>query len=1373
MKTSLLFRKLSVVTLALGLTVGAIPGVTAASGPSQFKLTNPPKSISLAAKQSTETIISSEIDTSSSNKIRVIVQLDGQPAAIGQYAARMGNRSSASFSTESTVQSEQREFLDEVSDQGLNLQVNYTYNTVLNGFEVTIPANEISNLAEIPGVKSIQTNSIWYALPIEPSSTDYNYEINPLNQIGADQAWAKGLTGAGLKIGVIDTGVDYNHPDIKDAYKGGYDSYYKDSDPSEEPPILPEDDIVGEGKGYEGTYHGTHVAGTIIGRAANTESEIVQKGVAYGADLYAYKVLGRDLDRPTTSTGTSAQVIDGIERAVKDGMDVINLSLGSDSEKNVNSPDSIAINNAVLSGVVAVIANGNEGPGYYTMGSPAGAQLAMAVGAVTSESVHYSGQLKPELVNASSATTVTYGDYGFNLMGWETTNDNFLNIMGTDPLDVVYVGLGDNGDYTGKDVAGKVVLASRGTLAFVDKIAIAKKNGAKAIVIFNGGAVGSEADLNESIDGKNDYINVSLSDSFDFIPTFDLKGTEGRALARALRDHSDQTLRFTFPNDYAVSDIPGDYLASFSSWGPNADQNISIKPDFTAPGENILSTYPGHGATSYEKSYQRLSGTSMASPHVAGLALLIKQLQPDWTPFDIRAALANTADVIKDQDGDLYDVYQQGAGRVNVANAISTPALLESIEPITILDTNYNPLNVINYNSSANFGIVAPNAGVHAKKLQLKNTSKEGVTYAASIEWHQDHDGIEATLDNTTISAQADQATSFHLNLDVANADEDNLFEGQINLKSPGLPTLHLPFAIYVGTEQPSNGFGIQEAQLTNTVVYPNRSKQNSTDLSFKLTEDDTNFIEIDVVDLDDVTLGHFAIDSDKLFDGRFEPKEYSFKGINGTYYYYDENDKLKTAHLKDGVYKIHIVALQFTESGEIAIDKTGRPIFYEAVTSYRIDNSASPTTTSPSSPPSSAGPSTPTKPVTTTSAATNAIINQGFKQVHLAAKASSANDVSTATISDSDLKTAIASAGDSGTAIIIDVTTNSSDQNFKLSLTPEQIKLFQSIPSQSTIVVHFAGSAVSLPISLLTKAPANYSLELIISQTDNLKSHFDGQLRGGTLIGVPVSFEANWVSASDSKPIQVPSNTFIKRSFSVPGNIVPNTAGVLYEENGKVKPVSSLFKPQPDGTTLVIVSRPGFSVYAAASRTVKFNDIASSWAASDITALANKFIIDGTTATTFSPKSNLTRAEFTSLLVRSLGLQGNSTTQFTDIKPTDWYASDVAAAYEAGLIQGTGNNKFSPNAAVTRQELTVILARALQLTGVELKAADPSFTTYTDEAKIAGYAKESVKSLSSAGLITGETVNGNSYFHPDAATTRETVASSLHQLLRAAKLID
>ncbi|MNZ77982.1 Endo-1,4-beta-xylanase A precursor [compost metagenome] len=228
----------------------------------------------------------------------------------------------------------------------------------------------------------------------------------------------------------------------------------------------------------------------------------------------------------------------------------------------------------------------------------------------------------------------------------------------------------------------------------------------------------------------------------------------------------------------------------------------------------------------------------------------------------------------------------------------------------------------------------------------------------------------------------------------------------------------------------------------------------------------------------------------------------------------------------------------------------------------------------------------------------------------------------------------------------------------------------------------------------------------------------------------------------------------------------------MLYEADDKVSPIASVFKVQEGDSTVVTVSRPGFSVYAAVSRKASFSDISDSSAAAHITTLANKFIIEGTGADKFSPSSSLTRAEFTALLVRALGLKSTAAPDFSDVKATDWYANDLAAAFEAGLIQGTGDNKFSPSTKVTRQELTVILSRALKLTGQELKGT--ASVTFADQSQIAAYAKDSVELLSSASIISGVSgKNGESgiYFNPNAATTRETAASALYLLLKAAGL--
>ncbi|WP_379161090.1 S8 family serine peptidase [Paenibacillus sp. sgz5001063] len=1369
-------RKLSVLALSLGVTAGMIPGAAFAAD----SLQTPSSSNHLTSLiQSDQNIISPQINTKSSNNVRVIVQLSGQPAAVGEYAAKQGFSALAKTATAAEVKSQQSTVLDQAKAKGINLTVNYKYDTILNGFEVTVPANKIPELAKIPGVTSIYPNSTWYTLPDQTvTNATYRNDNAPLEQIRATWAADHGYNGAGLKVGVIDTGVDYKHPDIAAAYKGGYDSFYQDNDPYEEVPLTPAQDPYGVG--YEGTSHGTHVSGTIIGQYA-AKGDVAQKGVAPGADLYVYKVLGRNLEKPSTSSGSSAQVIDGIEHAVKDGMDVINLSLGSDSEKDVNSPDSIAINNAVLSGVVAVIANGNNGPGYFTLGSPAVSQLAISVGAVTSPVKDFSGEFKAEISN--SVTSVTYDtNYPFHVMAYELGKDDFAGILGTDPVRVVYANLGAEEDYPKDDISGSIVLVSRGNLSFVDKIANAKAHGAKAIVIFNGNFKSDNgknvAVLDEHIKDRDSFIGLNLGDGYDNIPTFDIEGIKGRALARAILDNGNTPTFFTFGTDYHPAMSAGDEVTSFSSWGPNVDSNLSIKPDIVAPGDGVLSTWPAYGGD-YTKAYNRISGTSMATPHVAGLSLLIKQAHPEYTPFDIRAALANTADSLF-YNGDPEDLYVQGPGRANVENAILTPALLEAVEPISILDKNYVSQNVTNYNPSTGFGVMVPGS-MGSKALQLKNVSNSDVTYAASVEWNYgDEDNVTATLDKTTITASALGTTGFNLNLAVSlAADPELLYQGNVVLTAAGQPTLHLPFTVHISdkAEQPDWGTGVQEAVISSPIVYSN----SSAALSYKLKADDINYYEVNLVGLDDVKKGSFQVATTGAPDKFFAPGSYSTV-IGSTYQPYDSNGdpivdangKPAVATITDGVYKLEILAITAKDNtkGPIKIDLNNDK-YYSSYTSFRFITGSAPTA---GGDPGNVGGggggggvTAPTAPVIPVAA--KSLIEEGATPVSVTPLTVSKDGVTTVTVSDSDLKTATVNAAASKTAVVVSVGTIS-DKAAVLSLTADQVKLLAGIKSGSSIIVNIGGSAVSLPISLLSAAPAGQSLKLDLKQQPDAASKLTASTPGSTVIGTPVSFEASWTTATSSTYLNVPNNVFIKRSFTVPGAIQPKTAGVLFEEKGLVTPVASKFTPQSDGTTIVTVSRPGFSVYAAVSKpAAAFTDIAASKSAAAIQTLADKLIIQGTSATTFSPLSNLTRAEFTALLTRALGLRTDASVTFSDVKSSDWYANDVAAASKAGLILGIGNGKFAPTQKVTRQELAVILDRALKLTGTEPKAAaNPSFTTYTDSAKVAPYAKDSLQVLSQAGIIGSE---AGTAFNPTAPATRETAAAALYQLLSKIGLID
>ncbi|MGZ4111275.1 MAG: S-layer homology domain-containing protein, partial [Tumebacillaceae bacterium] len=276
----------------------------------------------------------------------------------------------------------------------------------------------------------------------------------------------------------------------------------------------------------------------------------------------------------------------------------------------------------------------------------------------------------------------------------------------------------------------------------------------------------------------------------------------------------------------------------------------------------------------------------------------------------------------------------------------------------------------------------------------------------------------------------------------------------------------------------------------------------------------------------------------------------------------------------------------------------------------------------------------------------------------------------------------------------------------------------------------------------------------------------------GATLVSTPVSYDVNMVNGDSITPLPVAANEFVKRSFVINGTVDTNTAGALYLENGKVNSVPATFTANKDGTTTVTIARPGFSTYVVATHNVTFTDIDASWAASRIQSLANKFLVYGTTTTTYSPKQNVTRAEFASMLVRALGLQTTNAAPFADVTANDWFAHDVAAAYEAGLVSGIGNDMFDPSANISRQDLTIMLAKAIHLLNITPQNGE-THHAYADAAQFGAYAIGSINTVTASGLMAGVEENGTYSFHPHDPTTREAAASVLYFLLQQGHLIN
>lgn len=507
-----------------------------------------------------------------------------------------------------------REFLKKYP----KVKVSQIYTEAVNGFSIEGTVAQIRQLEKDPGVEYFselraysieeEVHSIGngHAKRIAIPSNKINVGINPSQQnpgaedangaamIGAQRLRGyfdrngRRLTGEGVTVGVIDTGVDYTHPDLKRNYSGGKDLVDGDLDPME-----------ARGERGTATIHGTHVAGIIAGDGK-------LQGVAPRATVKAYRALGPG------GKGTTELVLAAIEEAIKDRVDIVNLSLGN----AVNGPDlpvSAALNRAAEKGIVPVVSSGNSGPGQWTVGAPGTATKAISVGAST-----------PNMKVPSIIIEET---------GRRLPIERLASSGKWSPGPSVEIADGKFGrpeELTG--VRNKIAVIKRGKLTFTEKAKYAHEAGARAVIIYNNTKGSFNGSLEEPIPIPIGTVSAAAGG--------ELLKTRGGARIE-LVDGSDR-------------------LAAFSSRGP-VTGTWEIKPDVLAPGVAITSAVPG--------GYLALDGTSMAAPHVAGVCALLKQAHPEWGPAEIKAALMNTALVLRNSHSQPYRTFEQGAGRIQADKA--------------------------------------------------------------------------------------------------------------------------------------------------------------------------------------------------------------------------------------------------------------------------------------------------------------------------------------------------------------------------------------------------------------------------------------------------------------------------------------------------------------------------------------------------------------------------------------------------------------------------------------------------------------------------------------------------------------------------------
>jgi subtilisin family serine protease len=555
-----------------------------------------------------------------------------------------------------------------------------SFDTLWNGLSIEASPETAATLGKLDGVKAV-----WPVLTVSiPETTGADPELaTAIAQTGADIAQNElGFTGAGVKVAVMDTGIDYDNASLggdgtartnSTAFPNSRVVAGRDlvgdtfnanpSDPAYNPEPTP-DDLPDDCHG-----HGTHVAG-IVGASGDIT------GIAPGVTFGAYRVFG------CAGSTTADIMLQAMEAALADGMDILNMSIGSAFQTWPQYPTAAGADRLVRQGMVVVASIGNSGAdGVYSAGAPGVGRKVIGVASLDNSHVELrTFTVSPDgmaigYTNATAAPAApTSGSASMSKVGTPSSTADGCDSSGGVPA----------------SAAGTVVLIRRGTCGFHEKARNAQNAGAIGVVLYNNVA----GRVSPTVAGP-----VPIT-----IPVVAVSDTDGVLLNNRIAGGA-VTMTWTdqvgrFPNATAG------LASSFTSYGLTAE--LDVKPDVAAPGGLIRSTYP------LEKGGSAvLSGTSMASPHTAGAAALILEAHSNASADDIRAMLQNTADPARwfGQPGNAglrEPVHRQGAGMIDIDDAI-------------LATTRVEP---------SKLALGESEAGPQTRTLTIRNTSGSERTYA-------------------------------------------------------------------------------------------------------------------------------------------------------------------------------------------------------------------------------------------------------------------------------------------------------------------------------------------------------------------------------------------------------------------------------------------------------------------------------------------------------------------------------------------------------------------------------------------------------------------------------------------------------------------
>ncbi|MFK7804483.1 MAG: S8 family serine peptidase [Anaerolineae bacterium] len=657
------------------------------------------------------------------------------------------------------------------------------------------------------------------------------------------QIGLSGSLGAGVVVGIIDTGIDPWNPSFASVGGDGYvhtnplgdGTYLGVCDPA---------NAGGDGVvGYDATFpcnskligvwgytasdtsprdtdgHGSHTGGTSAGNivfdsVVEAPTEVFTSdisGVAPHANIIAYDGCSDGGGCPGAALAAAR------DQALMDGVDVINYSIGSSAPTGDLWGDSEAMQWLALreAGVFVATSNGNAGNGDATTGSPSDLPWITSVGASSHNrsflvSLTFTDSVSMSLEVRGQAMTSGYGPAEIIFSDTYTDSEDTR--------------LCAPGAFAPGTFSGEIVICERGEYGRV----------AKGQSVLDGGAGGFIlAQPSEETGGPG-----SVAADTHALPAIHIDYYEYQILRTFMLTNSVGTVNGTLSGATLDSnDMHGDIMATFSSRGPNGSDGDLIVPNVTAPGRAIWAAYHQGDGGDEDYTYNVIQGTSMSSPHVAGAGALLRALNPSWTPAEMESALMMTArDTVLDDDGaTVASPFAQGAGHIDIAKAINSPLVMDvtnaeylAADPSEDNDFYVRDLNIASMGEDACVSTCSWSRTV-------KNVSSETLTWTLSF---NDAMSVTGSVSPTMFSLAPGESQKLDVTVDVSGVVVDDEWRyGSLMLDemSDEYPDAHLPYAVLPSTGNLPETLSIETQEISGTVEMKNLVSLEITDLQVEM----------------------------------------------------------------------------------------------------------------------------------------------------------------------------------------------------------------------------------------------------------------------------------------------------------------------------------------------------------------------------------------------------------------------------------------------------------------------------------------------------------------------------------------------------------